>query len=287
MVFNRRILFPVDFSKYPFAVSPAVGKLIDRPNVEVILLHVIDAKTFPASQLGRRMQMLDVLARRHFSHCAVSRRLDNGSPADRILDYIRENEIEMVVMAATDSGGFGKGPLGRVASRVLRDASCSVWLEWRNGKQQDSSRVAAPGICCAIDDTRLPEQTLRDAMVVTDRLGGDLTIISAVQPRPHDAATLFHGPLGGSEELLRETKRMEKLRSRIAPDADVMVAAGWCEEIVGRAVRERRASLLVTGHCRQAVLAAEATCPVLRLAHHSGGAIARRLDFATEQRRVA
>ena len=42
MVSTHRILFPVDFSNYPFAVSPAVAKLIDRPNVEVILLHVLE-----------------------------------------------------------------------------------------------------------------------------------------------------------------------------------------------------------------------------------------------------
>ena len=156
------------------------------------------------------MQMLDVLARRHFSHCAVRRRLDNGSPADRILDYIRENEIEMVVMASRDSGGFGKGPLGLVATGVLRDASCPVWLEWRNGKQQDSSPVTTPRICCAIDGTQLPEQLLREAVAVADKIGGELTIVSVVQPRPHDSVTLSRGPLDVDEELLRETRRIEK-----------------------------------------------------------------------------
>jgi len=287
MVSTHRILFPVDFSNYPFAVSPAVAKLIDRPNVEVILLHVIESRAFPASQLAQRMQMLDVLARRHFRQCAVRRRLDNGSPADRILDYISENEIEMVVMASRDSDGFGKGPLGRVATGVLRDAFCPVWLEWRNGKRQDSSSLATPRICCAIDGTRSPEQLLREAVVVADQIGGDLTIVSVVQPRPYDSATLSRGLLDVNEELLRETRRIEKLKRRIAPSAEVMVAGGWCEAIIGRAVRERRASLLITGDCRQAVLSAEATCPVLRLPHGSSGAFAHPIDHPAEHRRVA
>jgi nucleotide-binding universal stress UspA family protein len=289
MVSRHRILFPVDFSNYPFAVSPAVGAFIDRRNVEVILLHVIDAEKFPASQVERRIEMLDVLARRHFGHCRVRRRLDHGSPAHRIQDYVRENEIEMVVVAARDSSGFGKGPLGGVAAGILRDASCPVWLDWRNGKQPKASPIAAPRICCAIDGAQSPQQIVRDAMVVTDRLGGDLTIVSAVQPRarPYDPATLFRGRPVSDEELLRETSRIEKLRRRFAPSAEVVVAAGCCEAVIGRAVRESGASLLITGDCRQAVLAAEPTCPVLRLARHPEGAFAHRIDRSTEHRRVA
>jgi nucleotide-binding universal stress UspA family protein len=287
MVRSHRILFPVSFSNYPFAVSPTVGELIDRPNVEVILLHVIDAGSSRASKFAHRIEMLDALTRRHFSHCTVRRRLDNGSPADRILDCIRENEIEMVVMPARDSDGFGKGPLGQVATRILREACCPVWLEWRNGGQQSVAPAAAARICCAIDGTRSAEQILRHAVMVANNLGGQLTIISPLQPSPNTPSALFHDTLIGEKEVLRETERIDKLRRRIAPSADVIVAAGWPEAVIGRAVRERHASLLITGACWRTVLAAEPTCPVLRLAHHPGGAIARRIDPPIEQRRVA
>ena len=57
--------------------------------------------------------------------------------------------------------------------------------------------------------------------------------------------------------MLRETERIDKLRRRIVPSADVIVAAGWPEAVIGRAVRERHASLLITGACWRTVLAAE------------------------------
>jgi hypothetical protein len=44
-----------------------------------------------------------------------------------------------------------------------------------------------------------------------------------------------------------------------------MVVAGWREAVIGRALRDRHADLLIAGDCREAVLAAEAICPVLRL----------------------
>jgi nucleotide-binding universal stress UspA family protein len=175
--------------------------------VEVILLHVIDAGSSRASKLANRIEMLDVLTRRHFSHCTVRRRLDNGPRAVRILDYIRENEIDIVVTPARDSAGFGKGPLGRVATRIFREACCPVWLEWRKGAQQSVAPAAAARICCAIDGTRSAEQLIRDAVMVADSLGGQLTIISPVQPSPNNPSALFHDSLKREEEVLRETER--------------------------------------------------------------------------------
>ncbi|HVV45439.1 MAG TPA: universal stress protein [Bryobacteraceae bacterium] len=246
MVSSHRILFPVDFSRYPFAVSTAVGDFIDRPNVEVILMHVIDAD-WRASGFARRIHVLDALAHRHFSHCAVRRRLDNGTPADRILEYIRESEVEMVVMPARDSGGFRERPLGRVASSVLREAPCPVWLEWRASAQSTLPAPAAR-ILCAIDAAEPAEDVLRDAAAVAARLGGELTILSPGQP--HD-------------------NRLDKLRRRIAPGARLLPVSGWNQAVIGQLIREHRPSLLVTGGREPSVLAAEAVCPVLRLPHHT------------------
>jgi hypothetical protein len=67
-------------------------------------------------------------------------------------------------------------------------------------------------------------------------------------------------------EVSRETERVDELRRRFAPRAEVMVAAGWRQGVIARMIRNQSAQLLITGDCRQTVLAAEAICPVLRLA---------------------
>src|SRR5690349_4644234 len=193
MLFNRRILFPVDFSNYPFAVPRAVEQLMDGPNVEVILLHVMDAVRPSALMLARRMEDLDLLARMHFRHCKFRRRVDYGHPASRILDYIRTNDIGMAVMPARDSWGFGKGPLGHVAGQVLAEAPCPVWLEWRSTTPNQRERSSAASICCVVEGTAPDEQIIREAAAITDRLGGNLTIISPVAPEPKRyAAPLPH-----------------------------------------------------------------------------------------------
>ena len=127
---HQRILFPIDFSNFPFAVAPAVRELVDQGRTEVVVLHVVDARRSRPSKIEYGMRELDLLARRHFGKSAVTSRVEHGTPGSRILDYIRNNEVDLVVMPARDSGGFGKGPLGRVASEVLSEAPCPVWLEW-------------------------------------------------------------------------------------------------------------------------------------------------------------
>ena len=265
MLFNRSILFPVDFSNHPFTVPPGIEELIDGPNVEVVLLHVLDAVRPSASKLAGAMDQLDLLARMHFRQCKFRRRVDYGQPASRILDYIRSNDIGMAVMPARDSGGFGKGPLGHVASQVLAEASCPLWLEWRSLAPNRSDRSSAASICCAVEGAPPDAEIIREAAALADRFGGSLTIISALAPEPNRYASPLPHPFTHTPEVLRETDRINKLRARTAPHAEVMVATGWREAVVGQTLRDRRADLLVAGDCRAAVLAAEGTCPVLRL----------------------
>lgn len=265
MFFNRRILFPVDFSNHPFAVPPAVAQLIDGPNVEVVLLHVLDGVRPSASKLTSHMGELELLARVHFRHCKLRRRVDYGQPASRILDYIRSNDVGMAVMPARDSGGFGKGPLGHVASQVLAEASCPLWLEWRSMSPKKSDHSSVASICCAVEGTQEDERIVREAAAVADRLGGKLTIISPVAPEPKRYASPLPHPFTHTPDTLRETDRINRLRARAAPGAEVIIATGWREAVIGQALRDRRADLLIAGDCRATVLAAEGTCPALRL----------------------
>ncbi|MES1261298.1 MAG: hypothetical protein ABUS49_06125, partial [Acidobacteriota bacterium] len=116
------------------------------------------------------------------------------------------------------------------------------------------------------------EKTLRDAVAITEQLRGELTIISSIQPRPSDCFALLRDPVMSERAVVRETERIDRWRRRMAPNADVAVAVGWMEGVIGRVLRDRRADLLITGDCRQAILAAEATCPVLRVALRPQGA---------------
>ena len=152
MVRSHRILFPVSFSNYPFAVSPTVGETDRSAQRGGNFAACYRCQQFAgfkirASHRDARRPDPTALQPLHRQETAIT--IARGSNPD----YIRGNEIEMMVMGARDSDGFGKGPLGQVATGILREACCPVWLEWRNGGQQSVAPAAAARICCAIDGT--------------------------------------------------------------------------------------------------------------------------------------
>ena len=69
-------------------------------------------------------------------------------------------------------------------------------------------------------------------------------------------------------------RRLDGLRHRFSPPAEAIVEVGQSSEVVGRALQSRDAGLLVTGNCREAILAAQFECPVLRLAPSASAAVA-------------
>ncbi len=60
--------------------------------------------------------------------------------------------------------------------------------------------------------------------------------------------------------------RMETLRRKYFPAADIRVEAGPHRTVLSRLLRTHETGLLVTGNMRETILAAESECPVLRLA---------------------
>ena len=49
-----------------------------------------------------------------------------GNPADAIVDYAKDNEMDLIALGSTGKHSAGRTLLGSVSSRVLSHASCSV-----------------------------------------------------------------------------------------------------------------------------------------------------------------
>ena len=51
-----------------------------------------------------------------------------GSPAETIIDYAQENEVDLIVMTTHGRSGLARWVYGSVADKVLRAAHCPVFL---------------------------------------------------------------------------------------------------------------------------------------------------------------
>ena len=51
-----------------------------------------------------------------------------GHPAEQILHYARQQKVDLIIMGSLGISGIKEFFLGSVASRVVADAPCSVWI---------------------------------------------------------------------------------------------------------------------------------------------------------------
>ena len=51
-----------------------------------------------------------------------------GHPAEQLLHYARQKQVDLIVMGSLGTGGIKEFFLGSVASRVVASAPCSVWV---------------------------------------------------------------------------------------------------------------------------------------------------------------
>lgn len=133
-----RILFPTDFSDTAEHALGYVRDLAERHDARVHLLHVVRdpmSQTWAGEAAG--IVIPDLLktwtedAERHLRELSLNgfrtdRVVRVGHPFVEIIQYAKDNEIDLIVM-----GTHGRGPvehmlLGSVAEKVVRKAPCPV-----------------------------------------------------------------------------------------------------------------------------------------------------------------
>lgn len=258
----HRVLLPTDLSLCCPAIESTVRMMTECWNVEITLLHVLETRRLfrRGNDIERAMAQLDFIARTGFGGARLNRRVERGIAADRILEYVRENHVDLIAMPARGTSGVTRRSLGHVTEELLAEAPCHVWLEWSTAVPIRIQRV-----CCAIQLDGSEEYLLREAALCAADLGAALTIVHAVAPEPGRPVLLPDADF--RERAVRlATMQIDLLRRRLAPAADLQVHMGATGVVVGRVIRDQETGLLVSGRDRESILAAESACPVLRVA---------------------
>jgi nucleotide-binding universal stress UspA family protein len=142
MIPIRRILVPTDFSEPAGAALQYAKTLATEFKSELHLLHVFpEPYIYPWGTEGASLPLADLLTQ---AEDAAKERLQQlippgdpllgrvttqtvlGAPFDRILHYIDEHDIDLVVMGTHGRGMMGHLLLGSVAERVVRKSSVPV-----------------------------------------------------------------------------------------------------------------------------------------------------------------
>ena len=137
----RKILVPVDFQRYTdelaeFAVATAnklAAKVVFFHVVEVLMFYsdfiptympINDEETFDHAK--SKMDALVEKSKKIWMNC--SGQVDKGDVVDTIVDHVRKEEIDLIIIGTHGAKGLEKILLGSVAERVVKRAPCSALL---------------------------------------------------------------------------------------------------------------------------------------------------------------
>jgi nucleotide-binding universal stress UspA family protein len=147
----KKILVPHDGDHMSDKAVQYAADLAKALGAEIVLLYVIDEIEVPATLLLGNDRVLIARARRSIAQSIeqrwnkfseekikllsseknrVSSNIRNGDPAEQIVKFTKENQVDLIVMGSRRLEGVSKivVALGSVARKVSERASCPVML---------------------------------------------------------------------------------------------------------------------------------------------------------------
>lgn len=261
----ERILVPLDGSRVCEAAVPHAAAIASAFDSEVHLVRAVQpgrAGGMRHDSVEWRMDRADAsyylertakeLAEE--GH-AVRHQVLEGAPAEAVVDYARQNRVELIVLTTHGQGGPSEFLMGGTAHKIVQRAGISLLLvrageEAPPPKDAEYRRVVVP-----VDGSARGDWALCLAASVARRHGARLAVVHVVpvpefvQRPPVDAEV---------EELRRRVTEMnrrsaeeylENLRGRFeAPDLELETRIGASDQVgleLGRLIGECGADLVV------------------------------------------
>ena len=147
----QRILCPVDFSAPSRTALEHAESLAKTLGAQLVLAHVVAPAVYPvafgalpmgAAQVEEKALraaedgLAGTVAELAEKGLDVSSLVEAGTPARRIVEWVREHGIDLVVMGTHGLTGIGHVLLGSTAERVVRTCPCPV-LTVKAGEVQE------------------------------------------------------------------------------------------------------------------------------------------------------
>ncbi|HWQ42649.1 MAG TPA: universal stress protein [Desulfosporosinus sp.] len=138
----KRILVPTDASEYSRRALMTALELARSVQAEIVLLHVSYTPqaywgytisygiTVTQEQLEQNGELAleATLAGIDSTSVVLSKKVESGHPVTVILEEIKKENIDLIVMGSHGYGPISGSVLGSVSQRVLQRASCPVLI---------------------------------------------------------------------------------------------------------------------------------------------------------------
>lgn len=128
-----RILVPIDFSRSNQLANDYASQLAMANGAQLIYLHVLEdgrqigkmsvgELASDQQHLGQHLKMM----RPGDANVKATHVIEQGMPAETIIDFAGKNQIDLIVMGTHGRTGLSRVLMGGVAERVVQQAPCPV-----------------------------------------------------------------------------------------------------------------------------------------------------------------
>lgn len=242
----KRMLVPLDGSRLAEITLTYAKEVAGRLDVEVILLHVsnpalTDSMPMYRSYVEHAAELVRERAVEIRQEVGVSGIIGtpivksevlSGYPADEILRYAFEKDVDIILMATHGWSGIKRWILGSVTDKILRASTIPVWVV-QASVSGDDIRGIGPGsrVMVPLDGSELAELVLPHLESLAQQPGTsrvDMVLVSVVEPLALPAsvalpeASLNWGKLA-EDHMIRAKKNAEEY---LAKTRDKLAEAG-------------------------------------------------------------
>ncbi|CAN5547244.1 universal stress protein [soil metagenome] len=226
----KKVLYPTDLSMSAEAAFPHAALIARHFGAQ---LHAVYAQHDEDPEDLSKARLLPWSADSEVPLDITEVHLEASTPAEGILNYAAEEDIDLIVMGTQGKRGLRKLIMGSVAQRVVRGAKCPVLTvarDWSETESHDVKRLLVP-----IDFSVRSEGALKHAAALAEAYDAKVDIVHAIDvpslPNPYHAGLVWTDPLPQirvrTNEALRELASKHLSKDRIGEIvAEVGSAAG-------------------------------------------------------------
>jgi nucleotide-binding universal stress UspA family protein len=223
-----RMLVLLDGSEPAEVVFKYARELSERLHVDLELLHVCspqDAGTLPMRRayVEQKAELLRAGADEsgyRFGQGAIGQSVQArgnvvvGQPAEEILKYVAENDIDLVLMSTHGSSGIEAWDLGSVANRIVHSLKVPIWLVPSElGEDIILDRLPQRSLLIPLSGSKASEAVVPHAIDIVQRRGPESeTVVLLNVLDTADAAGAQTGP----EEIEKQRAQMQEYLEGVA-----------------------------------------------------------------------
>jgi nucleotide-binding universal stress UspA family protein len=139
----KKVLAPIDFSEHSMAAMRSAWELVNETGAELHLVHVVAPHFLAVSREEVReaamlQQAEEELARIKKAEFGNSKKVITivtvGPPVQKLVEYAKQNEIDLILISTHGRSGGELLLIGSVAEKLVRNAPCSVLVFRRRNR---------------------------------------------------------------------------------------------------------------------------------------------------------